>query len=156
MRFASVRTYLGPIFAIIFAIIVFFIIPSQIKDTGVSFTGPRFYPYFLTVSILVLGIISIIVDLSKRDKKESASKSGFNKYAFMRVLLSFIILIAWVYILPILGFVISTVLLTIGLTFIIEKRKLYQVLIVSILFTVVIYFIFRTGLKIPLPKGIFF
>jgi len=157
MNYSSFKKYIGSISAILFGIIILLIIPYQIGDIGTSKVGPRFFPYLIVVSIICLGAVSLIIDIYKvKVNKEEHEINDINITSAFRVVATIVNLIVWIILIRYLGFIISTILLTSFLIIIIEKRKTYQVLSVSVLFSILIYFIFQLGLKIPLPKGLFF
>lgn len=73
-----------------------------------------------------------------------------------RVILSFGMLILWTIFNSMLGFVVTTFLLTIALMYIIGNRSIVKMVIVSVVFTVLLYFAANYLLQLTVPTGILF
>ena len=80
---------------------------------------------------------------------------------YKRVLFSLVASIVYVNVLSPIGFIISTlVYLFVQITILAPdahrtKKDLIQYLVIDVIFTFVVYFLFRYGFKIVLPAGIF-
>lgn len=64
-------------------------------------------------------------------------------------------LIAYVFLLPYLGFVVCSVALLSALIFLLGERRWYLGISIALVFTMAIYLAFSKGLQIRLPLGIF-
>ena len=118
--------------------------------------GPQYIPYGLTALCLILGIAQTIVGWNKSkyyDKEEHPVENKDTK----AVILVFICLAIYVATLKTIGFLITTTVLCFVLQILLcpkAKRKYPLFAIVAIVSTVIIYFIFRSGLSLMLPPGI--
>ncbi len=109
--------------------------------------GPGFYPTILVCCMLFLAIILLIKSLivGTNVKIELTKKDG------IRVLIAVVSLIAYLILLPKLGYVVATgLLLTVLITLFGEKKKL-QAAVVSMITSGVIYFVFHTLFSVQLP-----
>lgn len=90
-----------------------------------------------------------------------AEAEGPEKADYKRVLTSFIIILVYVFVLKSVGFIISTLVYLPVQMFILApeerrgKKNVIQLLLTDVLFTFVVFFLFRYGFKIVLPAGIF-
>jgi len=64
------------------------------------------------------------------------------------------LLIAYVFLLPVLGFVISSAVLLAVFFFLLGEKRWYLGIPISLVFTIGIYIAFAKGLQIRLPLGI--
>jgi len=132
-------------------IIILLIIPIQIKSSESNIYGPRFFPYILSVLLIIFSLISFFM---KSDMNEMKGK--LKKASNLRVLVVLILMVVWVFLSDIIGFVISTYLFSISTMLIMGNRNRLQLLLVPIFLTGIIYYIFSELLDIFLPSNIFF
>jgi len=124
--------------------------------------GPDFMPTLVGAIILILAGI-LLVETFARFKANAAEleASGFKDTSdYKRVLGSLVSAIIYVNILKPVGFIVSTLVYLIIQIYILApdnkrtKKDLIQYAIIDVVFTVVVYFLFRYGFKIVLPGGI--
>ena len=124
--------------------------------------GPDFMPTLVGAIILVLAGI-LLVDTFSRFKANAAEleASGFKDTSdYKRVLGSLVAALIYVNILKPVGFIVSTLVYLIVQIYILApdnkrtKMDIIQYAIIDVVFTVVVYFLFRYGFKIVLPGGI--
>src|SRR5699024_335182 len=132
-------------------IIILLIIPIQIKSSESNIYGPRFLPYILSVLLIIFSLISFFM---KSDMNEMKGK--LKKASNLRVLVVLILMVVWVFLSDIIGFVISTYLFFISTMLIMGNRNRLQLLLFPIFLTGIIYYIFSELLDIFLPSNIFF
>ena len=120
----------------------------------ISKPGPGFLPFWVGV-ILALLCTTLWIEASLR--KPSADKvqflSGEGKWPY--VVFTGISLLAYTGLMEILGFRISTLLLLIFLFWFVGKQKWWAAFLGSFLVTFFTHLIFRVGLKVQLPVGLF-
>jgi len=142
---------------IIFSIVILILIPFQINNIGDLLVGPRFFPYLLTISMIVFCIVSIFTDIRKEKRKEDKDKiDSMSPVAILRILITISSIVAWLLLVPILGYLITTTLFMMVIMLILKRRNILQVIIISALFTLLSYYVFQQGLNVPLPRGILF
>ena len=104
----------------------------------------------------VLGILSLILLLqASLRKKEVKTPPFFAGPLWTRILLVVIVLVVYSWVMPVLGYLISTFLLMTTLFLILERKKILFVFVSSILATVVTYLIFSKWLNCQFPDGLF-
>lgn len=124
--------------------------------------GPDFMPTLVGVIILVLAGILLVETFAKfKANAAELEASGFKDTSdYKRVLGSLVSAIIYVNILKPVGFIVSTLVYLIIQIYILApdnkrtKKDLIQYAIIDVVFTVVVYFLFRYGFKIVLPGGI--
>ncbi|UAL48021.1 tripartite tricarboxylate transporter TctB family protein [Sutcliffiella horikoshii] len=156
------KDYLFYSIVILFAL-SFMMMTPQIKITNASFIiGPRSWPYILLTLMISLALFGILKNyiLSKKMKMiepgELVEEHEPEKTVFKLSIpmISLIMLIIYVLLLNVIGFVISTPLFLYGISLLLgQKKQLYSV-IFGFVTTVVFVGLFSVLLSIPLPRGI--
>ncbi len=104
----------------------------------------------------ILGILSLILFLQASfRKKEVKAPPFFAGPLWTRILLVVIVLVVYSWLMPVLGYLISTFLLMTSLFLILERRKVVFVFVSSILATFVTYLVFSKWLNCQFPDGLF-
>jgi len=123
--------------------------PSSKTGIGVS-TFPK-----LLAGLLIIFSIVIIIQAIKNSsfsKKEPTFKEF--KKGHKLIIAVIIILIIYIQMLEVLGFILSSFLLLITLMFIFGERRKIILLVVPLLFSVVLYLVFSKMAMVFLPEGI--
>lgn len=140
----------------VFGIVLFLIIPSQIKQLSSEVFGPRFVPY-LTAGVIVLSSVSSIIrSLTTKVKNEEVEVEENSRYGALKVILIIICIAFWIFLLPILGFILITLLATAAACLIFGDRSILRISLVSIIFTFGAYYLFAHVFQISLPSGLLF
>lgn len=130
-------------------------IGSQAMSYGVgSFSHPA-AGSFLFISSILLGGLSIFLILSALTrKKEKIRPSDIWKGVNRRIVFGvFIAILAYDFLLPILGYLIASFLLMMVL-FYVTRKKILTTIPYAILAMALSYFLFNMLLHIPFPKGL--
>jgi hypothetical protein len=124
--------------------------------------GPDFMPTLVGAIILILAGI-LLVQTFARFKANAAELEASNfkdTSDYRRVLGSLVAALIYVNILKPVGFIVSTLVYLVIQIYILApdnkrtKKDIIQYLIIDVVFTLVVYFLFRYGFKIVLPGGI--
>ncbi len=124
--------------------------------------GPDFMPTLVGAIILVLAGI-LLVETFARFKANAAELEASNfkdTSDYKRVLGSLVSALIYVNILKPVGFIVSTLVYLIVQIYILApdsqrtKKDMIKYLIIDVVFTIVVYLLFRYGFKIVLPGGI--
>lgn len=135
------------------------ILASMLPKSKVMAIGPDFMPTVIGILTLALSVILLIQTIGKLRKGEEVTGEKDNS-DYKRVLASLILATIYVNILMPVGFIISTLLyLVLQITVLAPddkrtKKDLIKYAIITVVFTLVVYFLFRYGFKIILPQGI--
>ncbi len=144
------------IFMILLGAFLLLVIPYQISDIQISTMSPRFFPYFLSALIVIISIGTLLSELKTAKSGEEDTEFQNEKPSYTRVVIILLGLIAWLCLVPLLGFILTTLLLTMGMMLLIGNRRLLQVLTVPFIFTLLIYYVFKMIMNVPLPEGLFY
>ena len=104
----------------------------------------------------ILGILSLILFVhATLRKKEVKAAPFFAGPLWKRILLVVIVLVVYSWLMPVLGYLISTFLLMTFLFLILERKKIVFVVVSSTLITIVTYVVFSKWLNCQFPDGLF-
>jgi putative tricarboxylic transport membrane protein len=115
--------------------------------------GPGFFFFWTGIVIAILSLTVFLASLKRKSKIESKEsiwvRSNITKLLFVTGSLFFYALL-----IESLGFLIVTLLLFVFLFGVIERKKLWFAILVSLAVTVFSYLIFELGLQSQLPGGL--
>lgn len=101
------------------------------------------------LSLVVFGQ-AIIKDKAEAKRKE---ESSFFTARWGKLIAALFILLAYAFLLEILGFLMMTFVFMLFTLKVVEPTKWRTTLLSSVLATIVSYFLFESWLKVPMPKG---
>lgn len=144
-----IKTIIPSVITLLAGILIIIIIPNQIDIKSKSIMSPRFFPYIISIALVVFSFFEIIIQLRKvkqgeEDKYRPAMETKRN---YIGVLLTFICLLLWIILIPYLGFVITSFALLTGTMLIIGNRNIIQIILVPSTATLIIYYIFIVALN---------
>lgn len=115
--------------------------------------GPGFLYFWTSIA---LGIMALVVLIRAGISKKAGVPeiSIFGKQNMLKIALVLISVFLYALLMETLGFIPVTLLLFIFLLGVIEKKKWFFTIFVSIVVTVISYLIFEIWLKSQLPKGL--
>ena len=138
------------------------VMAKMLPKSTVMDIGPDFMPMCIGVMTFVLAAALVFLNIKNmKIYVAQAAAEGPEKADYKRVLTSFIIILVYVFVLKSVGFIISTLVYLPVQMFILApeerrgKKNVIQLLLTDVLFTFVVFFLFRYGFKIVLPAGIF-
>ncbi|WP_417824632.1 tripartite tricarboxylate transporter TctB family protein [Thalassospira lucentensis] len=158
--------YAGLVATVFFAIVLFVLIPIYVKVPSFipGFAPPPdMWPRVVAVIGLVMGILALVLAFPKSRKAsgEQVTSLGFyvtrNKVFITRFVLLLVLFVAFVYGLPVIGFVPATVLL-LGILFLMTGNFGNKVWMIglTIIFPVLLYLLFTEVTHTPFPEGMLF
>ena len=124
--------------------------------------GPDFMPTVVGIATLILSTALLVISL--KNLKTRIAEVDANPPAdvdYKRMLLSLILILVYVFALKPVGFILTTlVYLPIQMYVLADKehrskKDIITLLIIDVVFTIAVFFLFRYGFKIVLPQGIF-
>jgi len=116
--------------------------------------GAGFFPFWLSVGLIIVSAVLIIKSVFERDQPSSEFKGLWRGLAWKKNLFVLGALFLYVFLLEILGYVISTFLLMLFL-FRAIKAQSWIVMIAGSAFTSLsTYFLFKFWLQVQFPVGI--
>lgn len=150
------------VFYLVLAIAII-IMARMLPVSAVTSLGPDFMPNVIGIVTLILAAILLVTSIKnfKSNLAEAEAAGEKDESDYKRVLSSFIVVLAYVMILKPVGFIISTIVYLPVQMFILSPvdqrngKSAVKLTILSVIFTLVVFFLFRYGFKIILPSGIF-
>lgn len=134
---------------------------AMLPKSAVMDIGPEFMPTVIGVVTFILAAILLVLNLKNMKLRVAEAGAEADDCDYKRVLSSAILILVYVFILKPVGFIVST-LLYLPLQMLVlapdeerNKKSLVKLLIVDVVFTMIVFFLFRYGFKIVLPAGIF-
>jgi hypothetical protein len=115
--------------------------------------GSGFIPFLTGLLIGVAGFLLFLGELSKDPEQKEAGKFWENPVALRRVLYLVGSLCVMAFLMPKLGFLLTSTLASILMIRVIEPKKWVTVVSTSIVTCLLIYSLFRFLVQIKLPKG---
>ena len=121
-----------------------------------TFAHARIIPTILGILLIVLAVVLIIQGIIKFIKDDGAAGKKMSKVDMFSILLTFAAMILYIILLPILGFMLATMIYLFGQITILapkEKRNYLLFAIIAVVFTIIAFVAFRIGLTQMLPRG---
>ena len=137
------------------------VMAKMLPKSTVMDIGPDFMPMCIGVMTFVLAAALVFLNIKNmKIYVAQAEAEGPEKADYKRVLTSFIIILVYVFVLKSVGFISTLVYLPVQMFILAPeerrgKKNVIQLLLTDVLFTFVVFFLFRYGFKIVLPAGIF-
>ena len=125
----------------------------QIWDSA---SGPvaGFIPFLAGILLGVSGLLMFISGWSKKADKEGRERFWPERVATRRIVFVLAGLCAMAYFMPILGFLITSILMIAFLLRFIEPQKWIFVILTSLSCCLLVYWLFNRFLEVSLPKGL--
>jgi hypothetical protein len=111
--------------------------------------GPGLYPFFIGVAVLVLSLFVTISELRSKTDPHLMGRGGIKTFVLMIVTFCL-----WILIMPLLGYVIVTLLATYAFCKTMKLEGWWKPLVVSAGTAFFIYLLFDYMLYIDLPRGL--
>ena len=115
--------------------------------------GPGFLYFWTSIFLIIMSIVVLIRAWSSMGTEEPEA-SIFGKQNPLKIVLVLLSLFLYAIFMEMVGFIPITLLLFVYLLGIIEKKRWFYTICVSVAVTVAAYLIFETWLQSQLPKGL--
>ncbi len=150
----------GVFFMVLSAALI--VMAKMLPKSKVMEIGPDFMPLVIGAITFILAAILTFLSIKnfKMHEKE-LEKAEIPDCDYKRVLLSVILVLIYVFILQPVGFILSTMAYLLLQMLVLspdderDLKHIVRLLIIDVIFTLVVFFLFRYGFKIVLPAGIF-
>ena len=132
------------------------------KRTTTDAPGPHFFPYLITVSIIVLAVVLLFQGV--RGLKDSGGladlrpqrPSGNENFSIARAAAGLVLTGLYFFALSTFGFFWSTPVFFAALMWTSGERRPHILLALAIIVPMFLFFLFRDLFQLPLPRGSFF
>ena len=119
-------------------------------------------PTVIGVTTLILAVLLLILTVMRTKERETAlAKAEPEDFDYRRMLYSLVLILIYVFIMQPVGFILSTIIYLIPQFLVlapdeeINKKEAIKLVVISIIFTIIVFLLFRYGFKIVLPAGLF-
>ena len=141
---------------------VMIVAAKMLPKSKVMEIGPDFMPTVIGILTFVLAAILFIVTVKNlKANIADAENAKVEEFEYRQMLISLLLILAYVFTLQPIGFIITTILYLPAQMMVLAgkgnrtKKDIITVTVISVIFTFVVFFLFRYGFKIVLPAGIF-
>lgn len=147
-------------FMVLSAVMIF--AATLLPKSKVMEIGPNFMPTLIGIFTFVLAAALLVISL--KNLKSNIAEAEANPPAecdYKRMLISLILILIYVFTLKPVGFIITTLIYLPLQMYVLAdaehrgKKDIITLVVLSLVFTFVVFFLFRYGFKIVLPEGIF-
>jgi|GEM_PF-6370886 len=148
-----IKNYLFGLLALVFTITYVISINSLPKET---ITFPRVILIFL-VPLFIWNFAESVMNFRKTLQSEEPEEKKLDCSLHLTKARLFVMLVTLIYIflMPTLGFVVTTPLYLAVLALFLGVRKPVRLIVFVVVFTAVVYVIFAMWLKVQIPQGLF-
>lgn len=141
----------------------YFIMAFDIRQYNDGFLSSDFIPKVYGIILIILSVLQILFGMwkhKKTDDEETNTSAIFDLGRLSSVVVTFILLLAYILLLRTIGFIIMSSLFVFTMTLMLYPRternirRLCKVVIVACLFSTLVYLLFVKGFALTLPAGI--
>ncbi len=118
---------------------------------------PRVYPRFVSLCFFALSVGLVTSSVRSRKEKEKEKEKGkgfkeaFRSAALQRVGGMFLVALGYVAIIDTVGYLVATPPFLAGSMVLFGERRVWRILLVSLLSTAILFWLFRIIFRVPLP-----
>lgn len=138
------------------------IMAKMLPKSTIMDIGPDFMPMCIGLVTFVLAAALAFLNVKNlKMRTTEVEKIEKEELDYKRMLISFMLILVYVYLLQPVGFIATTILYLPFQMYVLApdekktKKDIIQLAVTSVVFTFVVFFLFRYGFKIILPAGIF-
>ena len=139
---------------------IMMVMAQMLPKSKVMEIGPDFMPMVIGAITFVLALILTVLNVKNMKLRAAElAEAAIDECDYKRVLLSALLVLIYVFVLQPVGFIVST-LVYLPLQMLVlspddqrGKKQIIQLLIIDVIFTMAVFFLFRYGFKIVLPAG---
>jgi len=144
--------------AVLFSLILWFIlIPGQVQAKeaviGEVQMFPRVAVIFIGISGLVL-VVNRVIEIPDKSQIFNSKNYSVNLKVLIKQIVFVLATLLFITIIPLLGFIIATVLYVFLMLYYFGSKKLVNNIIISIVFSFATYTLFSRLFKVGLPEGL--
>jgi putative tricarboxylic transport membrane protein len=135
-------------------VLLWVIIPWQIKTAAgqIDEISPAIFPQILAWLLIVLGVIHMATHW-RRDRSATLD-AGPAWRPILRAAGAVAIAALYVYLMPVLGYRLATMLTLAGMVLYLGKGRSWRAALVGVMGALIVAEVFSRGLNVPLPRGV--
>jgi len=154
--FSFMKSHVDFLVGIAFVVIgaVYYLL-SFTQTRGVSdwSLSPGFFPRLASGFIVGLGILLGVLSLLSPIKRTASASEKARKRVMLYVILTIIIMLAYVFLMQWLGFILATILTSAGMMIFLGSRRWFWIIAISVTFPLFIYFFALKIMFVLFPAG---
>ncbi len=127
-------------------------LPKYAAGAGDYGFSPVFFPTILIYLWLTLSVLILLKGLATRSRQDQAK----SEISFSRPLIGFLLTGVYAYLMPVIGFTIASVSYAALFMLILGYRRPIPLISISLLFPVLMWYVFTFLLNVPLPVSPWF
>lgn len=138
------------------------IMAKMLPKSTIMDIGPDFMPMCIGIVTFILAAAMAFLNVKNlKARTAEAEKVEKEDLDYKRMIISFMLILVYVYLLQPVGFIVTTILYLPFQMYVLApdekktKKDIIQLAVITVIFTIVVFFLFRYGFKIILPAGIF-
>ncbi len=141
--------------------VVLIVAAKALPKSAVMEIGPDFMPTVIGALTFVLAAILTVQAVLGLKKGKEIDPASLPSCDYKRVLLSILLVLVYVFALQPVGFIVSTLIYLLLQMLVLspdderDVKHIIRLVIIDVIFTFAVFFLFRYGFKILLPAGIF-
>lgn len=140
----------------IFALAVAAYCSASALPAATSGLGAGGFPKFIAFCLGILGIIQAVTSYKKMKKHPGEDKKVLHKDELLGVLIMVIAFGLYIALVKPLGYILSTIIFLNIFFYIYGERKPVRMIIISVCFSVICYYLFKNVFYVMLPAGTLF
>lgn len=144
--------------AFLFSLFCFtYLIPVHVRVNAAYAVGPKTFPQMSALLIGFAGLALVVTRLLELpDKRAIFRKENyrFNWKHLLRQVVFIVAMVAYIKLVPILGFVIASALFVLGMLYFFGSSSLTVNLLASVVFSLIVYLLFSRLFQVSLPLGL--
>lgn len=125
-----------------------YITANNFSDPSVSY-GSDFFPKLILILLAILSLVLCVKGIL--NIKNDKSNSSFDKRVFFRIALFMTLLIVYINLFLVTGFIVSSIVFLIIAQYLFGLRKWLKLVLVSVIMPLILYYLFTVLFNIPLP-----
>jgi putative tricarboxylic transport membrane protein len=114
--------------------------------------GPGFFPFWLSIAMCLISVAIIISGFRRPASSDSRVKWPTGT-GLVRILAVFVALVIYVFLIRVIGYILSTAALILCVACMLRRYRWYQLVTVSLLTATGLFVVFHVWLQMPLPTG---
>lgn len=142
--------------------IAMIVLARALPKSKIMSIGPDFMPMVIGAVTLVLAVMLLVRTIITRKKLErEIAQEGPDECDYKKMLTSLVLILIYVFILQPAGFILATLVYLLPQFVALappeerNKKNVIKLAVIDIIFTLIVFFLFRYGFSIVLPAGIF-
>lgn len=150
----------GVFFMVLSAALI--VMAKMLPKSKVMEIGPDFMPIVIgSVTFILAAILTFLSIKNFKMHEKELENVEIPDCDYKRVLLSIILVLIYVFVLQPVGFILSTLVYLLLQMLVLspdderDPKHIVRLVIIDVVFTLVVFFLFRYGFKIVLPAGLF-